>query len=474
ASPSPSMIAAAPSSTPSTAPSIIVAPAPSPPTTFDLAAIDAYIAQQVATRGFVGLSVAIVRDGVVVLDKGYGRRELSPDLPVEAATPFLVASISKQMVASLVLMLASEKKLSLDDAVAKWFPDLTRAKDITLYDLMTHVSGYPDCYPLSFVDVETRAPITPDESIARFAKRPLDFEPRTRFAYSSTGYKILGRVIEKVTGKPLGVVLEERIFKPVGMTHTTFMPAPTTPGLPKGYTSFAFGPPEPAEPEGQGWLFGSSGIHATAGDLAKWNVALMSGKVLPAKSFEIFRTPRRLADGRVTKYGAGIFIGTNKAGMEILQHSGRDSGFVGWSYMIPSTRSSVVVLGNRDDAAPWDLVGDLVKLLNDTHLPAALKIEGPSAIDVAEELFAQMQAGKIDRTRLGDGFGAYLTDAKIEAASARLRPLGTPTQVEVTATQERAGLEQAGVRFSFGAMKLEMLLTRSRDGKVQEFSIDRP
>ncbi len=446
-------------------------PVPPPPTTFDVAAIDAYIAKQLAPRGFVGISVAIVRDGVVVLDKGYGLRQLAPELPVEAATPFLVASISKQFVASLILMLAREKKLSLDDKVAKWFPELTRAADITLYDLMTHVSGYRDNYPLGFVDEEMKLPVTPDQSIARYAKLPLDFEPRTRFSYSSTGYKILGRVVEKVTKKSLGAALDERIFKPFGMTHSSYLPAPSSAGLAKGYTSYAFGLPEYAEPEGEGWTFGSSGIYAPAGDIARWNVALMSGKVLAADDFKLFATPRRLADGRMTSYGCGIQVSTRKSGWEILNHSGQDAGFVGWSYLIPKTHSAVVVLSNRDDAPPWDLVKEIVALLDKEHFPTPLKIAGPSPVDVAKDLFAQMQSGKVDRSRLGESFNVFLTDAKLEGARVRLGALGTPTQVDLEVTQERGGMEQTSLRFTFATTKLTVLLSRSPDGKVQEMTI---
>ncbi len=282
---------AAPSSSQSAAPAPAQPQAPSPPDTFDVAAIDAYLTRQIEARGFVGLSVAIVKDGALVLEKGYGRSGLGPDVPVQMDTPFLVASITKQFVSGIVLQLAAEKKLSVDDKVAKYFPDLTRANDITLYDLMTHVSGYRDNYPLDFVDREMSQPITPDESVVRYAKQPLDFEPRTRFSYSGTGYKILGRVIEKVTGKPLGVVLGERILRPLGMAHSFYIPTPTTPGLARGYTSFALGAAEPATPEAQGWWFGSSGLYAPAGDIARWDVAVMSGKVLGPEAYKVLRRP---------------------------------------------------------------------------------------------------------------------------------------------------------------------------------------
>ncbi len=464
----------APAVVPPSAPNTASNPsAPAPPATFDLAAIDDYIARQMPARGYVGLSVAVMKDGVIVLDKGYGHSHLAPDVPMQADTPVLTGSITKQFVAATVLLLADEKRLSLSDKVAKYFPDLTRAADITLCDLMTHVSGYPDDYPLDFVDREMKEPIAPDESIARFAKRPLDFEPRTRFSYSSTGYKILGRVIEKVTGKRLGAVLEERIFRPVGMTHSSYLPKAGAAGLPTGYTSFAMGPPEEAEPEGQGWLFGSSGIYAPAGDIARWSLALMSGKVLAPATYKLFSTPRRLADGRVTTYACGIGTSTNRAGDEVLSHGGGDSGFRGAEWMLPRTRSAVVVLSNRDDADPWALLTDIVTLLNKEHVPPPLKVAGPPAEDVARDLFAAMQSGQVDRTRLGEDFNVFLTDAKLQGAAARLRPLGTPTAVRVEGAHERGGMEACTVHFTFPTTKLDAVMYRSVDGKVQQFLIER-
>jgi D-alanyl-D-alanine carboxypeptidase len=462
----------APAASPPAAPDAATPAAPAPPATFDLAAIDDYIARQMPARGYVGLSVAIVKDGVVVLDKGYGQSHLAPDLPVQADTPFLIGSITKQFVAAVVLLLADEKKLSLSDKVARYFPDLTRATDITLYDLMTHVSGYPDDYPLDFVDREMKEPIAPDESIARFAKRSLDFEPRTRFSYSSTGYKILGRVIEKVTGKRLGAVLEERVFRPVGMAHSSYLPKVGAAGLPTGYTSFAMGPPEEAEPEGQGWLFGSSGIYAPAGDIARWSLALMSGKVLAPATQKVFSTPRRLADGRVTTYACGIGTSTNRWGDEVLAHGGGDSGFRGAEWMLPRTRSAVVVLSNRDDVDPWALVTDIVTLLNKVHVPPPLKVAGPPAEDVARDLFAAIQSGRIDRSRLGEDFDVFLTDGKLQGAAARLRRLGTPTGIRVEGAHERGGMEACTVHFTFATTKLGAVMYRSADGKVQQFMIE--
>jgi CubicO group peptidase (beta-lactamase class C family) len=275
-------------------------------------------------------------------------------------------------------------------------------------------------------------------------------------------------------GKPLGAVIEERIFRPVGMAHSSYLPKAGVAGLPTGYTSFAMGPPEEAEPEGQGWLFGSSGIYASAGDIARWSLALMSGKVLAPATYKLFGTPRRLADGRVTNYACGIGTSTNRAGDEVLAHGGGDSGFRGAEWMLPRTRSAVVVLSNRDDVDPWALLTDITTLLNKEHVPPPLKVAGPPAEDVARSLFAAMQSGQIDRSRLGEEFNVFLTDGRLQGAAARLRPLGTPTGIHVEGAHERGGMEACTVHFTFATTKLDAVMYRSVDGKVQQFVVEKP
>ena len=251
-----------------------------PPKTFDLAAIDAYVAAQVREQGYAGLSLAIMRDGKVVLAKGYGKRLLEEKAAVEPDTAFAVGSVTKQFTCACILLLAEEGKLSIDDKVAKYEPKLTRAGDITLHDLMTHISGYPDFYPLDFVDRRLVKPILPEALLAEYAGAKLDFEPGERWSYSNTGYTLLGHVVAKVSGKPFGQFLKDRILDPLGMTHSAFEPGPEIRGQTKGYTSFALGPLEPAEPEASGWLYSAGGLWASAPDLARWDLALMEGRVL--------------------------------------------------------------------------------------------------------------------------------------------------------------------------------------------------
>src|SRR5207302_1862880 len=170
-------------------------------------------------------------------------------------------------------------KLSLDRKVAADYPSLTRANDITLLDLFQHVSGYPDFYPLDFVDRRMQRDIAPDALIAQYASGKLDFAPGTRWSYSNTGYIIAGRMVERAAGVPIRQLFEERLFTPAGLVHTAYVP-PDSPALATGYTSFALGDPERAAREPEGWLYTAGGLYSTATDLLHWDLALIESKVL--------------------------------------------------------------------------------------------------------------------------------------------------------------------------------------------------
>ena len=148
----------------------------------DAQALTTSLRQEVEARQLVGLSLAVVRDGKVLFAGGAGRRSIADAAPVTPDTRFAIGSVTKQFTCACVLLLAEDGKLAVTDKVSKWFPTLTKADEITVLDLMNHVSGYPDYYPLDFVDRPMQKPIALDELIARFGARPLDFAPRSRYS----------------------------------------------------------------------------------------------------------------------------------------------------------------------------------------------------------------------------------------------------------------------------------------------------
>jgi CubicO group peptidase (beta-lactamase class C family) len=444
-----------------------------PPPAFDVKAIDAFLEAQVRANGYVGLSVALVRDGKVMLAKGYGRRSLKPEAPVETSTMFAAGSVTKQFTAACILLLQEDGKLSVRDPVAKWYPDLTKAKEITLYDLMTHAAGYTDYYPLDFVDRRMERAIDPDQLLKEYAGTKLDFDPGRRWSYSNTGFVLLGRIVEKVSGKPFGEFLSERILKPLGMENTTFDPKDDHPGLAQGYTAFALGPPEPSKREAPGWIHAAGALYTTPSDLARWDVALVSGKVLNSDSYRLMTAPRELADGRFKDYGCGIGV-SRRRGETVLKHSGAVSGFLTYNATLPRTKSAVVLMANSEHQDAGDIHEPLLELLMKAQEPPAPDvpaIKGPPARAAALDMLRELQSGSIRRDALGEDFSLFLTEGRVNGAKERLRPLGEPVKVEVDTPGERGGMEVAMVHFTFKAGKVKALMYRTPDGKVQEFLI---
>lgn len=436
------------------------------------AALDRFIAAVVESQHAVGVTVGVMRDGQVIFAKGYGLANVAAKTPVTPDTLFAVGSVTKQFTCAVALQLQQEGKLSFDDRIAKYAPTLTRATDITVHDIAGMISGYRDYYPLDFVDRPMAAPRPSAEIVADFASRPLDFEPRSRYSYSNTGYLLLGRIAEMAGREPFAAALERRLFVPLGLAHTRFEPARGGPGMAEGYTPLGLGPVEPAIPEGTGWIGAAGGIWSTPGDLLAWDLALMSGRVLNAESFAVMRTPQMLTDGRSSGYGCGQSI-RDRGAVLVLQHGGAVSGFNARNAFIPSSRSAVAVMANADWAGgTLDAIESavLAKLMPEADAPT---VAGRPALEQALALLAQFRTGEVDRTQLGDEYSAFLTPARLAAVGASLREAGEVRDVVAGPIRERGGMEVSTVRLMLGTTPATTLMYRTPDGKVQEFLVNR-
>jgi CubicO group peptidase (beta-lactamase class C family) len=441
---------------------------PSAPETYDLDAIDKYIAAIVKTEGYVGLSVAIARDGAVVFAKGYGTTQKGAATPVGVDTAFAIGSVTKQFTCAAAFLLEEDGKLAMSDAVAKYFPALPHATEVTLDDLGAHVSGYTDYYPLDFFDRRMLTGIEPDELLARYTKT-LDFPPRSRYAYSNTGYILLGRVVEKASGQRLESIFHERLWKPAGMEHAALEPKDDPARLASGHKSFAFDEPAPVAREAPHWLWAAGAMYASATDLARWDIALTSGKVLNPASYRAMTTPRTTTSGRSTMYGCGQSVGT-RAGELVFEHGGEVSGFLAENVIIPRTRSAVVVLSNSEGAGPRKLADVIVGLVLKEHRPPPPRVDGPPAADVARAMFEGLQTGTIDRAKLADEFNAFLTDAMLARTHRRFAPFGPPKKVTIERQGMRGGIESSLVKITFASSpSIEASMYRSLDGKVEQF-----
>jgi D-alanyl-D-alanine carboxypeptidase len=432
----------------------------------DLPALDSLIATTVLEHHLVGVSVGVAVNGEVVLARGYGRRALETGAPVTPETLFRIGSVSKQFTCAALLQLAADRKLSLRDPVMNYFPQLTRAREITLADLGGHTAGYRDYYPLDYVDQRMTVARSPDSIIAEYGGMPLDFEPGTRYSYSNTGFLILGRVLEKIAGMPYEQLIARRILTPLHLDHTRFEPSPSSRELASGYTAFALDEPRLAVPEGRGWLGAAGGLWSTPTDLLTWDLALIDGQVLPPTSWQVLTTPRRLPDGRSTGYSCGLGVRDHGSAL-VLSHSGAVSGYVAWNVMIPATRSAAVVLANMDFAAIGPITEALLKaLLPPPPVPA---VAGDSPTEAARALLTELRSGQVDRSRLAPAFDQYLTGERLADARHALAGLGPTGQIELLDQWERGGLAVSSLRMQLGSTPVNALLYRRPDGTIEEF-----
>jgi len=313
--------------------------------------------------------------------------------------------------------------------------------------------------------------VTADEIIQRYATRPLDFAPRSRYSYSNTGFLILGRVIERVSGEQFGPFITKRIFTPLGMTRTAYEPALGGEDMARGYTSYALAAPIIAEPEAKGWAGAAGAIWSTPTDLLTWDLSLIDHKLISAKSFATLATPQRLTDGRTSGYGCGEAV-NDRGNAVVLSHGGAVSGFVAQNAVIPATRSAVVMLANADFSPIFSAFQDILNLL----LPRSsdvVAVRGLSALDAATKFLRGLEQGTVDRTTLGEDFDLFLTADKIAAGRKALNALGRITDIRIGSLSERGGMEVAGVLFRAGEVDVRAVMFRSTDGKIQELLIAR-
>ncbi len=305
--------------------------------------IDRLVRQEMSAQQIPGVSLAVLRRGKIILLKSYGFANVEHQVPVKAETIFQSGSIGKQFTAAGVMILAQENKLSLDDKISKYFPDAPPAwKDITVWHLLTHTSGLGD-YPS---DVDLRRDYTEEQYFDSFKKPPLDFATGSKWNYSNVGYVILGMLIRKVTGKYYGDFLQERIFKPLGMTTARVISeADIVPNRAAGYRLVN------GHLKNQAWVSPSTNSTADGSlylsilDLAKWDAALYSDQPVTASSREKIWTPAKLTGTTTKDYGFGWHL-ASLHGRRVAFHGGAWQGFKSFIVRFLDTELTIIFVAN--------------------------------------------------------------------------------------------------------------------------------
>src|SRR5436305_3711220 len=310
--------------------------------------IDKVATDTLARTGVPSASIAIVKDGQIAYVKAYGDARLEPKTPATTAMRYSIGSISKQFTAAAILLLQEQGKLSLDDKVAKYVPNLTRANEVTIRQLLSMTSGYQDYWPQDYVMPGMLLPVTAADIVKGWAEKPLDFEPGTKWQYSNTNYVIAGMIVERAAGMPLLEFLHKRIFDPLHMTTVSDIDAaPLGDSDPMRYLRYALGPPRIAPKEGKGWLFAAGELAMTPRDLAQWDISVIEQSLMQPASYRAQQTEVLLASGAGTHYGLGV--NANMAdGRRLISHGGEVSGFTTENDVYPDDRAAIVVAVNLD------------------------------------------------------------------------------------------------------------------------------
>lgn len=310
------------------------------------AAIDAIVEAPIKAGKVAGASVAVVRGGQTLVERGYGLADLQLDVPTPPRAIYEIGSVTKQFTAAAILLLAEDGKLSLDDELTKFLPEYpTAGHRVTLRHLLNHTSGIKGYTEMPDIGSMMAMKKTPAEIVKLFSSQPFDFAPGEDLIYNNSAFFLLGLIIEKASGQPYADFIKSRLFDKIGMTDSSYCSERTIQKRKvHGYDTINGALVLKAAID-HGWPYAAGSLCSSAHDLVLWNRALHGGKVLSADSYRAMITPASLNDGAATRYTMGLGV-TNTGGRRLIAHGGGIFGYLSQLDYYPDDDLTIVVLFN--------------------------------------------------------------------------------------------------------------------------------
>lgn len=333
-------------------------------------AIDTYLQACLSNRYFMG-SVLVARAGEVLLSAGYGMANLEHDVPHTPQTKFRIGSITKQFTATAILQLQEQGLLGVYDVISTYLPDYPNGEQITIHHLLSHTSGIVNLNTLDGFEEMAKRNVSLEDLIAFFSSEPLEFTPGERYHYTNSGYIVLTKIIEAVSGYSYADYLQHRILEPLGMLDSGYARQEVV--LPHHASGYIFTGEtyQHANFIDMSWPSGAGGMYSTAEDLYKWKQGLYTGTILSEPSREMMSTPKvtvhTTADGKGYYHGYGGIICTHYD-RQFLYHGGGIDGFSTRIARYPDEQVSIIVLTNIDPEIATPVVAianDLAAILFD-------------------------------------------------------------------------------------------------------------
>ena len=440
--------------------------------------VDDYLAQEMKAQHIPGLALGVYRNGEIVKAQGYGLANVELNVAVKPETIFQSGSVGKQFAATAVMMLVEEGKVGLDDAITKYFPGAPDTwNNIKVRNLLSHTSGLAEYES----DERTgpsgpfylRLDFTEDELLKKAEALPFDFQPGEKWSYRNTNYLLLGFLIRKVTGEFYGDYLHERIFKPLGMNATRIISeADIIPNRAAGYQLVK------GELKNQDWVsptFNSTAdgaLYFTVLDLAKWDAALYTEKLVKKSSLDQMWTVAKLNDGKPNKSNYGFAWTIDQMnGHRVIEHGGAWQGFTTYIARYVDDKLTVVVLTNLDSANsnPGRIAHHVAGLYVPALMPPELKpIEDkePQVTAFFREVLQKIAEGKADPEWFTPDRRKELFPDRIKALGEFVKSLGALKSLDLVERKEEDGLPAYTYRAAFSDRTMLLRLTLSPDGKI--------
>ena len=433
--------------------------------------VDDAVDQVVKSTGVPSASVGIVQGGRIVYTQAFGDARLKPRLPATAAMSYPVGSISKQFTATCILLLQQDGKLTLDDPIAKWFPALTRAKEVTLRQILSHTSGYEDYAPQDYTIPAWMHPTDPAALVAEWAGKPLDFDPGTQWQYSNTNFVLAALIVEKASGMTYWNFLRQRVLTPLGLTDVLNLDTDRDRVEPLGYERRALAPLRPAILEAPGWYFGDGSLAMPIASLLKWDISIIDRTLLQPASYDAFETEVPLKDGKSTHYALGLSI-RSQNGHRLLEHSGEVGGFVSENIVFPDDNLAIAVLTNQEASSAAGMIARAILPLVMAKPAAAATGPKPEETQL-KTILTGLQSGKIDRTLFTPDANYYFSAETLGDFSSSLKPLGAITSVTETQNSLRGGMTYRGFTVVFtGGTSVTVSTYTIKDGRLEQLLVE--
>jgi CubicO group peptidase (beta-lactamase class C family) len=359
-----------------------------------------------------GCSVGVAQNGIVVLKAGYGMADLERNVPVTPDTIFESGSVAKQFTATAVLLLAQQGKISLDDPMRKYLPELADyGSPLTIRQVLSHVSGLREWRPIAtFGGLPEGTYVYSNQDILLLAstQRALNFDPGTAYSYTNTGFNIVPILIGRVlrNGKSFQTFTHESIFAPLGMEHTRWRDdfRAIVPNR-----ALAYRHPDGAVTWTQDTpienIIGAGGLLTTVGDLLLWNENFTHAKVGGPELVKAQQTPATLSGGRQIPYAAGLTVSTVN-GLREVSHGGATGGYRTWLGRYPNQAVSVAVLCNSAAANPVKLGRDTASLwigAAATKPPTTTYTADPAKLEALAGMYRKLRDNTVTRIKWHDG-----------------------------------------------------------------------